>query len=273
METLFTALMLVGTVATAASGAMTALRKNMDLVGVWVLGLITAVGGGILRDVIIGRTPPVAFVEPIWLLCATAVSLFFALPPVCKLLAKEMHIYNRVLFWMDTVGLGIFTVGGIRSAAAAGGDGGLTLLLFVGVVTGVGGGVMRDVLAGNTPYIFSKHIYALASLAGAAMYALVARFLPEPFPWILGGLTVVLIRVLAAYFRWNLPHYARYFAEPPEPPHRRFHRLWHWHHAGQRGEPPQEAAPQEAVSPEREEKTAPTEQTAPTAPSESELVK
>lgn len=107
---------------------------------------------------------------------------------------------------MDSAGLGIFTVMGIRIAYSSTSDPTLFLLVFVGVVTGVGGGVLRDVMAGDTPYIFVKHVYASASLAGALVCVGLWAVWGE-LPAILGGTAVViLIRFLSAYFHWNLPH-------------------------------------------------------------------
>ncbi len=212
METVFFILELLGTVAFAASGAMTGIKKGMDIFGVMVLGITTATGGGMLRDVLIGATPPAAFRQPIWLLCAAGVSLFLFLPPIGRRLGRRKVAFNRVLFLMDTLGLSIFTVSGIRAASQCGGVS-IPLLLFVGVVTGVGGGLVRDLFAGDIPYIFSKHVYACASLAGAAVFILLSLFSPSPLPDMAGAATVLLIRVPAARFRWNLPHCKDYFRD------------------------------------------------------------
>ena len=158
---------LIGTMAFAASGAMTGLRKNMDIFGVCILGLTTAVGGGVIRDLILGNTPPATFQDPIYATVAVLTSLVMFLPQVRRVLMWDQALFDLCLFLMDTAGLGIFTVVGIRTAYAHVPQATVFLLVFVGVVTGVGGGVLRDMMAGDTPYIFVKHVYASASLAGA----------------------------------------------------------------------------------------------------------
>lgn len=206
MDLTFLLLELAGTLAFAASGAMTGLKKNMDLFGVCILGLTTAVGGGVIRDVILGNTPPATFQDPVYALVALATSLVLFLPGIRRLLMWDQRLYDLTMLVLDSAGLGIFTTMGIRIAYGAVDDPSLFLLVFVGVVTGVGGGVLRDVLAGDTPYIFLKHVYASASLAGALVCVGFWRTWGE-LPAILGGTAVVIIiRFLSAYFHWNLPH-------------------------------------------------------------------
>ena len=105
---------------------------------------------------------------------------------------------------MDSLGLGIFTVIGIRTAYDAG-QSGLFLLIFVGVVTGVGGGILRDMMAGQTPYVFVKHFYACASLIGAIVCVVLIRFTGQTFSMTVGALTVVVLRFFAAHYHWELP--------------------------------------------------------------------
>lgn len=206
MDLTFLLLELAGTLAFAASGAMTGLKKNMDLFGVCILGLTTAVGGGVIRDVILGNTPPATFQDPVYALVALATSLVLFLPGIRRLLMWDQRLYDLTMLVLDSAGLGVFTTMGIRIAYGAVDDPSLFLLVFVGVVTGVGGGVLRDVLAGDTPYIFLKHVYASASLAGALVCVALWRTWGE-LPAILGGAAVVIIiRFLSAYFHWNLPH-------------------------------------------------------------------
>ena len=106
---------------------------------------------------------------------------------------------------MDTLGLGIFTVVGINTAWNTSNEFGHFLLVFVGVITGVGGGVLRDMLAGNTPYIFVKHVYACASLAGAIVCVYTWDYIGMTRAMIDGTVVVVLIRLFSAHFKWNLP--------------------------------------------------------------------
>lgn len=175
METFILILELAGTMAFAASGAITALKKGMDLFGVCILGLTTAVGGGVIRDVILGNTPPATFLNPIYASVALVTSLVLFLPRIRHLLMWDQRLYDLSMLILDSLGLGIFTVVGIRIAWRSTAEPTLFLLVFVGVVTGVGGGVLRDVMAGDTPYIFVKHIYACASLAGALVCTVLWR--------------------------------------------------------------------------------------------------
>ena len=206
MQTLIFILELIGTVAFAISGAMTALKKNMDIFGVAILGLTTAVGGGALRDILLGITPPVMFREPVYALLAIFVSVVVFIPSVRRLLTRRQSLYERMMLVMDSIGLGIFTVVGINTAYGVSDDFNLFLLIFVGTVTGVGGGVLRDVLAGNTPYIFVKHIYACASIVGAILCAALRAPLGEAASVIIGASAVIIIRLLAAHYKWSLPH-------------------------------------------------------------------
>ena len=196
----------MGTIAFAISGAMEAVRHKMDVFGVAMMGVVAATGGGIIRDLIIGAVPPVVFRHPehaVLALCV-ALAVFVLLHSWHKKsggIHHIAHIFERIYFLSDTLGLGVFTVVGIEAAGEAGG----ALLLFVGVVTGVGGGVLRDVLAGTVPRIFRKNVYALATMAGAAANILLAKFLPAQLAMLIGFSMIVVIRLLAAHFKWNLP--------------------------------------------------------------------
>jgi uncharacterized membrane protein YeiH len=205
VETLILILELAGTMAFSASGAMTGLKKNMDIFGVCILGLTTAVGGGIIRDLILGNTPPATFQDPIYAAVALVSAAVLFLPQVRRVLMWDQALYDLVLLILDTAGLGIFTVMGIRIAWNCLAQPTMFLLVFVGVVTGVGGGVMRDVMAGDTPYIFVKHVYASASLAGAVLCAALWRPAGELPAMLAGMVLVMVIRGLSAHYRWNLP--------------------------------------------------------------------
>ena len=204
MDTFIFVVNILGTLAFAASGAMIGLNKNMDIFGVCILGLTTATGGGVIRDLILGVTPPMAFQDPTCAIVAIATSAVFFSRRLRRLLMHNPVHYNRLLFWMDTLGLGAFTVLGIELAFTRATPPTFFLLVFVGGLTGVGGGVLRDLLAQEVPYIFVKHVYASASLAGAVLCVGLWRF--GSVPAMLAGMAaVVLIRVLAAHFHWNLP--------------------------------------------------------------------
>lgn len=205
MQTLVLILELIGTVAFAVSGAMTALKKHMDVFGVAILGVVTAVGGGALRDIVLGITPPTMFIKPVYAGVAVVVSLVAFLPWVRKYLLENHRFYEIIMRVMDSLGLAIFTVMGIDRAYSLNGDYKFFLLVFVGVITGVGGGLMRDIMAGNTPYIFVKHIYACASLMGAVVCVALLKPLGEMSAMIIGAVLIFAIRLLAAHFKWSLP--------------------------------------------------------------------
>lgn len=196
---------IVGTVSFAVSGAMTAIKHRMDMFGVMILGIITSVGGGVIRDLILGITPPGTFTDPTYALIAATTSLIMFLPAVRQLLNKHQWLYDHILRIMDSVGLGIFTVVGINVACEGEYGSNVFLLLFVGVITGIGGGVLRDVLAGDTPYIFVKHFYATASLIGAACYIAVHKFFGDSLAMIIGASVIVVLRLIAAHYKWSLP--------------------------------------------------------------------
>ena len=199
---------LIGTVAFASSGAMIAIEKKMDIFGVNVLGATTAVGGGIMRDIILGLTPPGAFSHPVYVLVAALTSTILFVIAYAKPTAFESRVktdyYDKLMFWCDTAGLGIFTVVGIQAAVRAVGGENVFFFVFIGMLTGVGGGVLRDIMAGETPYILVKHIYACAAIAGGIVCVVGRTAFGEAYGTILGLAATVLLRFLAAHFRWNL---------------------------------------------------------------------
>ncbi len=206
MMTLFILIMeLVGTAAFAVSGAMSGMKKDMDIFGVCVMGLTTACGGGVFRDLLLGALPPVMFQKPVYAVTAIVASVFVFLPQVRRMLNIHGHEYETVITVADAAGLGVFSAVGAASAFHYGYGDNLFFVVFLGVVTGVGGGVMRDVLAGSAPYIFVKHVYACASIAGAVLCALLWEKAGEMGAMILCFICVVTIRLLAAHYRWSLP--------------------------------------------------------------------
>lgn len=196
---------LIGTVSFAVSGAMTGLKKKMDLFGIAILGLITAVGGGVIRDLTLGLTPPATFRNPIYAIVALCTAIVIFIPAVRRLIGRKQQLFDTVLLVMDSIGLGIFTVVGIQVAFSASHDYPPFLLIFVGMITGIGGGVLRDILAGDTPYIFVRHFYASASLIGAAVCLILWGWAGESVAMISGATVILILRLLAARFRWSLP--------------------------------------------------------------------
>jgi uncharacterized membrane protein YeiH len=205
---LFFIIEIAGTIAFAWSGAMVAIHKNLDLLGIIVLGVITAVGGGMIRDIIIGIHPPTLFVKPVYVTAAfiSIIILFLAV----RFLRGSLKTFDApILDWifniLDAIGLGIFTVTGIDTGINAGLQDYTFLLVFLGVITGVGGGLLRDIMAGITPAILRKHIYACASLAGAISYLALLQLIPREPSLLISSTLVVIIRILAKKYEWNLP--------------------------------------------------------------------
>ena len=199
---------MIGTVAFASSGALVGIRKNMDIFGVNVLGITTAVGGGCIRDIILGITPPKMFQNFSYVGASILISciLFTIFYLNQELLSSRfLETYERVMISLDAIGLGVFTVMGIRTAIEASFENNIFLLIFVGAVTGIGGGMLRDVMAGMTPFVFVKHVYAIASIFGAVCYIILRLYIQDTISLFLGAAVVIIIRLLAAHFRWNLP--------------------------------------------------------------------
>lgn len=199
---------MIGTVAFACSGAMVAIEKRLDLLGIIVLGETTAVGGGMIRDIIIGIHPPALFVDPIYVIAAfvsvmvlfVAVKYFYHSADIL-----ESPMYEAVLNLLDAIGLGAFTVVGIDTAVGAGFGDYKFLMIFLGVITGVGGGILRDMMAGQTPAVLRKHVYACASIAGAVCYVVLMNYIGEGGEMVVSAILVTVIRVLARHYKWNLP--------------------------------------------------------------------
>jgi len=189
---------IVGTIAFAVSGAVVAIRKELDLFGVMVLAVITATGGGMLRDIIIGNVPPMAFRDATYitisLVTAAGVGYYYRYIP------RVRHLIQIC----DALGLGAFTATSATMAITQGWD---TLLVVVtlGVVTGVGGGILRDVLAGEIPMIFQKEIYALAAVVGALALYFTHPFLNGSEPMYICFATTVGIRLACLYWGIHLP--------------------------------------------------------------------
>ena len=196
---------LIGTIAFAFSGAVLGIQKKMDVFGVTILAMTTAVGGGVIRDIILNITPPAAFREPVFTMLGIAVGIVVFFYVKKHVHVRKQSTYEILLQIMDAVGLGLFTVIGVETAYTNVTETNVYLAVFVGVVTGVGGGVLRDIMAGNMPYIFTKHFYACASLIGALACSLCWSFLGSAISMLIGAVLIFVLRNLAAYYRWSLP--------------------------------------------------------------------
>ncbi|WP_423202132.1 trimeric intracellular cation channel family protein [Herbihabitans rhizosphaerae] len=182
----------------AASGALAAVRARLDVFGVVVLGLTTALGGGIIRDVLLGVHPPTTLRGWPYLVVPTATALIvFAFHP-------QVARLRRAVLLADAIGLGLFTVSGTATALAHGAPGYTACL--IGMTTGIGGGALRDLLLREIPLVLRREIYALASLAGAVIVWLGHQLHWPAVPvTVAGAALVVAVRLIALWRRWNAP--------------------------------------------------------------------
>ncbi len=208
MEDFLTVFQMIGTAAFAISGAITAVHAGLDLFGIIALGVMTATAGGVIRDIILGIFPPIAFVNSMYVLTAALISVvvfLIARDEIRSGTSMNNHSFRVILLLGDSIGLGVFTTAGMYTAITRfSADNGF-LVIFSGVVTGVGGGFLRDISIHALPEIFSKHVYAVASIAGALISLYLFRH-SDPYTAIyIGTGIIVLIRLLAARYRWSLP--------------------------------------------------------------------
>ena len=188
------ALDMFGTTVFAATGALAAGRKRMDVLGIMVVALATAVGGGTLRDVLLGWRPVFWVSDPTYVLFA---ALGAVLAIACFRFADSR---GRLLLLNDAIGLAVFTIVGCQRAMDAGTTSIVAVLM--GVTTGVAGGVFRDVLCGDVPVVLRSEIYATASLLGGTVFLIGRSNLPQPIAIALGMATTLLVRLVA--LRWHL---------------------------------------------------------------------
>ena len=206
--TLFFAAEIIGTIAFALSGTMVGLKYKLDIFGILVLAVITALGGGMIRDLLIGRIPPVMFRDYRYLLTAVGISLLvflvahFARNRYAQF-EEKLSFFNNIF---DSIGLGAFVVVGIHAGVDAGyGDNGF-FLAFLGVLTCIGGGILRDLFVVRMPGVLHKHVYALPCILGACLYLVLSRNQVNDLISIPVVMAFVFVfRMLAAKYHWNLP--------------------------------------------------------------------
>lgn len=186
-----------GTLVFAISGVLAGVERKFDLFGVFTLGFVTAVGGGTLRDLLIGSTPVA------WMQYNEYIFLIIASVPICYLLKGRILRMKRSLFLFDTIGIGLFTVLGLQKTLAVGLS--PMVAVMMGVVSAVFGGVIRDVLSGEVPLIFRKEIYAFACLIGALLFLAANRLFSENISMWVAIAAVIIIRLLAIRRQWALP--------------------------------------------------------------------
>lgn len=198
----------LGTMAFAISGAMVACQKNTDLFGVVFLSVITALGGGMTRDLLLGKTPPAIFTNWTGLTVALVMALivFFLSRNHHRLYVENTATVESVIGVIDAVGLGMFAVTGAQVAIYTGHGSNPFLVICMGMITAVGGGLLRDIILAQIPFILVKHIYALAAILGSIAYFIPHYYhMDETFSMTLGIAVTFVLRCLAIRFHWNLP--------------------------------------------------------------------
>jgi uncharacterized membrane protein YeiH len=191
---------ILGTVSFAVSGAFLAMEKKLDPFGVLVLSFVTAIGGGTLRDILIGNLPVS------WLRNETATIIIFSAAVVTMLFGRYLQHLTTTLFLFDALGLGLFTIIGIEFGIEKNFSAGVCIAL--GTITACFGGVVRDVLLNNIPLLFRKEIYALACIAGGLIYFALKKIdIDADVSKILCILIIFAIRILAVKFRLSLPQF------------------------------------------------------------------
>lgn len=190
---------LLGTFSFAVSGIRLASGKNMDWFGAYIIGLVTAIGGGTLRDVFLG-------IKPFWMIDFTyflTTGIAFAATILFK---EKLFKWGNTLFLFDTIGLGLFTIVGITKSL----DAGLPywVCIVMGTITGSVGGVIRDVLLNEVPLLFKKDIYALACITGGVVYFICKYFhLSVGSTEIIAASTVISLRLISVKFHLQLPQF------------------------------------------------------------------
>lgn len=199
---------LVGTAVFALSGGLLAVRRNFDVIGVLVLSVAAGLGGGMVRDVLLGDTPPAALRNEAYLLTAILAALiaFFFHPRVEQLRGS--------MLLLDALGLGFFAVSGTNQSLLAGL--GPVPAILLGVVTGAGGGVIRDLLALEVPLVLRRDVYALAAFAGSLGFVAVDRVSSRIVAAAVGVVLTFTLRMLAIRFGWQAPR-PRPYAEQNDP--------------------------------------------------------
>ena len=199
---------IIGTIAFALSGALVAIGSGLDVFGVAFLACITAFGGGAVRDVLLGLIPPAIFNDfSTFIIAIVVAALTFLVAYLFKekfnLFRARIEVINNVF---DAIGLSAFVVIGSEVACLNGFSDNGFIVVFAGMITGVGGGIFRDVLIDTTPYVFKKHIYAVAAIIGGITYFILRTCTQNiQIASLASMLLIFTIRMLATKYRWSLP--------------------------------------------------------------------
>ncbi|WP_256760157.1 trimeric intracellular cation channel family protein [Cohnella sp. WQ 127256] len=195
---LLDAVVYLGIIAAGISGALMGIKKQLDLFGVICLCVATSLGGGIIRDLLVGNVPPIAFIKPSYFFVSSIAGL------LTWLFYRNIVRLGQFILISDAIGLGAFTAIGSSTAITLFPNEPF-LVVFMGLITGIGGGVLRDLFAQEIPYVFRKEIYAVASIVGSISYVLTYNILPHIISlYICLGITFFL-RIISLILKLNAP--------------------------------------------------------------------
>ncbi|APG59798.1 trimeric intracellular cation channel family protein [Christiangramia salexigens] len=196
---LFHILEILGTIAFAISGALSAMNRRLDLFGIFIIAFVTSIGGGTLRDVLMGNTPVT------WMENIIYIYLIGIVTTIAIIFRNKLYIFKKSLFLFDTIGLGVFTITGVEVGVQN--DLNPIISVALGAMTGTFGGVIRDILCNEIPVIFRKEvIYATACLIGGVAFVILDRLgVKLDIIYITTSMTVILIRLVAVKYQISLP--------------------------------------------------------------------
>lgn len=196
---------IVGTIAFAIGGSILAIKNKMDILGVIILAIVSALGGGLIRDIIINSEAIVLFSQPIYIIVSIITALIVFIIFYCskRIDLFDNKYFNFFLNVTDGIGLGVFVVVGAQ--VAYGVTENLLLIIFCALSTGIGGGIIRDLMVNRIPNIFRKHIYAIAALLGLIIYMICSYYNLAMLGSIICIIVVTLIRIVSQHFKLSLP--------------------------------------------------------------------
>ena len=213
METIIFIIELIGVVSFSISGALVTIDKETDVFGVVFLAAVTTFGGGIMRDVILGQIPLFFTSMPLYVLTSviTSLAVFFLAMIFKRHYVKEERAVSYINDFVDAAGIGVFAVSSVRICLDFCPESGAFLAIMIGMISSIGGGMIRDLTLREIPFVLCKRIYALATIAGSAAYYYLSQYLfaelayGEVIAEIIGILLCFAIRVLAILFKWDMP--------------------------------------------------------------------
>lgn len=195
---LFTIIDILGTVAFSISGVLTAMNKKMDPFGILIIATVTSVGGGTLRDILVGRVPVS------WMLDMTFIYVILISSVFAVVFRAKLKYFRKSLFLFDTIGIALYTATGAQIGLAA--DLHPLVCIALGMMSACFGGVLRDILCNEIPIIFRKEIYATACMVGGAIFLLLKHFkIENTMAVIIAGLVIIGIRIFAVVYKLQLP--------------------------------------------------------------------